>query len=66
PEHWKTVASRGTFMAGRAALAAADDAIRQLKDIAACVLRASPDDLEVGFGRVFLRDDPAIFLPIKD
>ncbi|OQP24060.1 MULTISPECIES: xanthine dehydrogenase family protein molybdopterin-binding subunit [Geobacillus] len=66
PEHWKTVASRGTFMDGRAALAAADDAIRQLKDIAACVLRASPDDLEVGFGRVFLRDDPAIFLPIKD
>ncbi len=34
PEHWKTVASRGTFMAGRAVLKAADDAIRQLLDIA--------------------------------
>lgn len=31
PEHWKTVASRGTLMAGRAVMAAADDAIRQLK-----------------------------------
>ncbi|MCL6588304.1 MAG: molybdopterin-dependent oxidoreductase, partial [Anoxybacillus sp.] len=48
PEHWKTVASRGTFMAGRAVLSAADDVIRQLKAIAACVLRVSSEDLEVG------------------
>lgn len=66
PEHWKTVASRGTFMAGRAALAAADDAIRQIKEIAACVLRCSPDDLEVEGERVFLRDDPLTGLPFKD
>ncbi|WP_422614951.1 xanthine dehydrogenase family protein molybdopterin-binding subunit [Cohnella caldifontis] len=63
PEHWKTVASRGTFMAGRAALAAADDLIRQLKDIASCVLRCVPDDLEVGGERVYLRDDPRTGLP---
>jgi CO/xanthine dehydrogenase Mo-binding subunit len=31
PEHWKTVGSRGTWLAGRAALIAADDVIRQLK-----------------------------------
>ncbi|MFC4182715.1 xanthine dehydrogenase family protein molybdopterin-binding subunit [Saccharococcus thermophilus] len=66
PEHWKTVASRGTFMAGRAALEAADDAIRQLKAIASCVLRASVEDLEVGYGKVFLRDDPSIYIPVKD
>ncbi|MBB5324956.1 CO/xanthine dehydrogenase Mo-binding subunit [Anoxybacillus tepidamans] len=66
PEHWKTVSSRGTFMAGRAVLSAADDAIRQLKAIAACVLRASAEDLEVGYGKVFLRDDPSIYVPIKD
>ncbi|NHM32690.1 xanthine dehydrogenase family protein molybdopterin-binding subunit [Neobacillus terrae] len=58
PEHWKTVASRGTFMGGKAVLEAADDVIRQLKDIAACVLRAPIEDLEVADSRVFLRDDP--------
>jgi len=66
PEHWKTVASRGTFMAGRAVLAAAEDLIRQLKDIASRVLRCSPDDLEVGGERVFLRDDPKTGISIKD
>ncbi|WP_134703153.1 xanthine dehydrogenase family protein molybdopterin-binding subunit [Ammoniphilus sp. YIM 78166] len=66
PEHWKTVASRGTFMAGRAALVAADDAIRQLKAIASCVLRSPVEDLVVAFGRVFLRDDPKMGLDLKD
>ncbi|MDQ0337886.1 CO/xanthine dehydrogenase Mo-binding subunit [Caldalkalibacillus uzonensis] len=47
-------------------LKAADDAIRQLKDIASRVFICSPDDLEVGYGKVFLKDDPATFLQIKD
>ncbi|MFD0825771.1 xanthine dehydrogenase family protein molybdopterin-binding subunit [Neobacillus sp. M.A.Huq-85] len=66
PEHWKTVASRGTFMGGRAVLEAADDVIRQLKEVAACVLRAPVEDLEVANSRVFLRDDPSIGLDFKD
>ncbi|NBI29159.1 xanthine dehydrogenase family protein molybdopterin-binding subunit [Chengkuizengella marina] len=66
PEHWKTVSSRGTFMAGRALLSAADDVIYQLKKLAACILRCSNEDLEVGFGRVFLRDNPELYLNIKD
>ncbi|XEC97798.1 xanthine dehydrogenase family protein molybdopterin-binding subunit [Paenibacillus tarimensis] len=66
PEHWKTVASRGTFMAGRAVLKAADDVIRQLKDIASRVLVCSPDDLEVGKGKVYLREEPETFLHVKD
>ncbi|MCM3566915.1 xanthine dehydrogenase family protein molybdopterin-binding subunit [Neobacillus mesonae] len=66
PEHWKTVASRGTFMGGRAVLRAAEDAINQLKEIAACALRAPKDDLEVANSRVFLRDDPSIGLHFKD
>lgn len=66
PEHWKTVASRGTFMAGRAVLEAANDVIRQLKEIASIVLRASEDELEVGYGKVFLRADPNTYIPIKD
>ncbi|OIK15635.1 aldehyde oxidase [Bacillus sp. MUM 116] len=66
PEHWKTVASRGTYMAGRAVLEAAEDVIHQLKEIAACVLRAPISDLEIGNSRVFLRDDPSIGLDFKD
>jgi len=66
PEHWKTVASRGTFMAGRAVLKAADDVIFQLKERAACVLLAPMEDLEVGYEKVFLRDDPTIHITIKD
>lgn len=66
PEHWKTVASRGTYMGGRAVLEAADDVIRQLKEIASCALRAPVEDFEVGDSRVFLRDDPSIGLHFKD
>ncbi|MED4055029.1 xanthine dehydrogenase family protein molybdopterin-binding subunit [Niallia taxi] len=66
PEHWKTVASRGTLMAGRAVLAAADDAINQIKSLGSTVMRVPVDDLEVGYKRVYLRDDPATFLPFKE
>ncbi|WP_134699542.1 xanthine dehydrogenase family protein molybdopterin-binding subunit [Ammoniphilus sp. YIM 78166] len=66
PEHWKTVASRGTFMAGKAVLKAADEVIRQLKDIASRVLLCSTDDLEVADGKVYLRDEPSTFLLWKD
>ncbi|MCM3651929.1 xanthine dehydrogenase family protein molybdopterin-binding subunit [Metabacillus litoralis] len=66
PEHWKTVASRATLMAGRAVLAAAEDCIQQIKDIASQVLRCTIDDLEVANGRVFLRDDPDVGLEVKD
>lgn len=53
-------------MAGRAVLEAADDVIRQIKDIAAFVLRTSTEDLEVAFGKVFLRDDPKVSLDLKE
>lgn len=66
PEHWKTVASRGTLMAGRAVMAAADDAIRKLKKMGAIVLRVSEDDLDVANETVFLRDNPKQFVPFKD
>ncbi|RFU62534.1 xanthine dehydrogenase family protein molybdopterin-binding subunit [Peribacillus glennii] len=66
PEHWKTVGSRGTFMAGRAVLAAANDAIRQLKDRAACILRAPAEDLQVGYGKVYVADNPDFSIDIKD
>ncbi len=66
PEHWKTVASRGTFMAGRAVLNAADDVILQLKERASCILRAPVEDLEVRYEKVFLRDAPDIHVLVKD
>ncbi|WP_315906188.1 xanthine dehydrogenase family protein molybdopterin-binding subunit [Priestia koreensis] len=66
PEHWKTVASRGTFMAGRALMRAADDAIEQLKSIASIVLRSETDDLTVSGGYVFQKDDPSIRIAVKD
>lgn len=66
PEHWKTVASRSTLMAGRALLKAADDVIIQLKDIASRVLMCSPDDLEVGNEMVYAKDEPDIFIKVKD
>ncbi|ADU30289.1 xanthine dehydrogenase family protein molybdopterin-binding subunit [Evansella cellulosilytica] len=66
PEHWKTVASRGTFMAGRALIEAADDVISQLKDIASTVLRRRADDLVVANQRVFLKDNPSVCLSFDE
>ncbi len=66
PEHWKTVASRGVYMAGRALLEAAEDVIAQLKNIASIVLRAPTEDLEAAHSRVFLRDDPRTGVDFKD
>lgn len=66
PIHWKTVASMTTYMAGRAIMEAADDAIRQLKGMAAMVLRCPPTDLGVGEGRVFIKDNPNIYIDITE
>ncbi|PSR22246.1 MAG: aldehyde oxidase [Sulfobacillus acidophilus] len=66
PEHWKTVASLSTYMVGRAVLDAANDLIRQLKDLAATVLRCSADDLDYGNEKLFVRDDPSIQLKFSD
>lgn len=59
PEHWKTVASSATIMVGRAVQDAADDAIVQFKRNASIVLGEPPERLDVGDGRVFVRDKPA-------
>lgn len=66
PVHWKTVASMTTYMVGRAVLEAAEDAIVQLKSIAAIVLRCPPRDLDVGNGRVFVIDNPSFYVDITE
>lgn len=66
PEHWKTAASKSVFMVGRAVLDAAEDAIRQLFKTASIVLRCTPDDLDIGGGRVFLKEDINVGIYIKE
>ncbi|NLJ40579.1 MAG: xanthine dehydrogenase family protein molybdopterin-binding subunit [Clostridiales bacterium] len=66
PKHWKTVASMSTVMAGRAVLSAADDAIRQIKDLGSIVLRVDPSQLEIGGGKVYMRSDPDNYVEFKD
>jgi CO/xanthine dehydrogenase Mo-binding subunit len=66
PQHWKTVASMTTFMVGSAVLRAAEDVVRQLKSLAATVLKCPPENLEVEDERVYLRSDPSIFLKFSD
>jgi len=50
--------SGGTFGSGRAVKLAAEDAKRQLLEAAAELLEASPSDLEVKEGRVYVKHDP--------
>ncbi|MGN7356846.1 xanthine dehydrogenase family protein molybdopterin-binding subunit [Paenibacillus sp. SAF-054] len=64
PQLWKTVASRSTFLVGNAIMAAADDAIVQLKNTAARVLQFPPAELEVGGGRVYSKRDPGTGIDI--
>ena len=45
PYDWQTVASRYSFMAGKAVIRAANDMLHQLKDLAAQVLRCPVDEL---------------------
>jgi CO/xanthine dehydrogenase Mo-binding subunit len=66
PEHWKTAASLTTIMVGNAVISACEDAIKQLKEIAAVPLRANSEDLCVAEGRVYIKSDPLIGIDIKD
>ena len=50
PHQWRTVASSTTFLAGRAVVSAAENAIAQLKKTASIVLLCSVDDLDIGGG----------------
>ncbi|MCF8008602.1 MAG: xanthine dehydrogenase family protein molybdopterin-binding subunit [Halanaerobiales bacterium] len=66
PHDWATAASRSLMMAGKATMKACDDAIKQLKNLASTVLRCPVEDLSVGYEKVFLSDEPGIFVEIKD
>lgn len=66
PEHWKTVASKGTYMAGRALLRAAESLIGELRNVASQALRVSPEELDVAGGKVFVVADPSIYVDFTD
>lgn len=66
PKHWKTVASMTTFMVGNAVLNAAEDLIRQLKTIGGIILKCPPSDLDIKDKKVYLRDNPGVYIPFKD
>ena len=66
PSHWKTVASMTNFMVGNAVLDAAEDLVEQLRSIASIVLRCPPEVLEVGGGKVYLKEDPEIYIEINE
>lgn len=66
PHQWRTVASSSTFLAGRAVLSAAEDAISQLKRTASIPMQCLVEDLEVGGGRVYLKANPEYGVNIQD
>ncbi|MGG1401610.1 xanthine dehydrogenase family protein molybdopterin-binding subunit [Bacillus salipaludis] len=66
PHQWRTVASSTTFLAGRAVLAACDDALCQIKYNASIALQCSEEDLEVGGGRAYLKSNPQYGVKIQD
>ncbi|TCU70724.1 CO/xanthine dehydrogenase Mo-binding subunit [Tissierella praeacuta] len=66
PKHWKTVASMTTFMVGNAIINAADDLIKQLKELGGIVLKSPPDNLDIGEQKVYSKDDPTKFIGFKD
>ncbi len=66
PVHWKTVASMSTYMAGNAAFRAAEDLIIQLKRAAAIYLKCSTDYLDVANMRVYLKEDPTVYVSFRD
>ncbi len=59
-------ASRTTFIAGGAVQRAAEDARRQLLDLAAGELHLAPDDLRIVNGIIVSRTDPDRRISIKD
>ncbi len=66
PHDWATAASRSLMMAGRAAIAACEDAMDQMKQTAARVLRCPAEDLSVANEKVYITDEPEISLDVKD
>lgn len=66
PHDWTTAASRTLFMAGRAAIMAASDAISKIKKTASSILMCPEEDLDVKDDRVFIRDEKGKYILLKN
>jgi CO/xanthine dehydrogenase Mo-binding subunit len=58
PFDFGLVGSRGTYAVGSAVIHAAEDARQKLLEMAAPKLQTTPEDLECGDGRVWIRERP--------
>lgn len=65
PYDWQTVASRFAFMGGNAVIAAARDCVRQIKETAAQVFRASPDHVVCRDGKAYLDKNEGLSIPYE-
>ena len=65
PYDWQTVASRFTVMGGNATIMAAEDLKKQMMLVASSILRAPPEELEVGNEKVYIKHDPDRYVTYK-
>ncbi len=66
PYDFGTVSSRTTFNTGNAVLLACQDAKRQMLEIAAAKLEATPQDLETRDGKIYLKQSPERAITVAD
>jgi len=66
PYDWSTVASKYTFMGGKAVIRAAEDMLRQMKEITAQIFRCSVDELNHGNEQIFHLQHPHKALTYKE
>ncbi len=62
---WQTVASRITYSCGRAVIAAAGDARRQILDHGSKYFGVPVENVELSESKVFVKDDPGKSVPIS-
>ncbi len=58
PYDWSTVASKYTFMGGKAVTRGAMDMLSQMKEVASQILRCPVDELTHGQEKIFIRQNP--------
>ncbi|MGH8248202.1 MAG: xanthine dehydrogenase family protein molybdopterin-binding subunit, partial [Gammaproteobacteria bacterium] len=66
PHTMVTYGSNGMHMVARATRAAAQDAKRQILELASAQLEANPEDLEIKDRRIFVKGSPEIGMTLKE
>ncbi len=65
PYDWQTVASRMTVLCGNAVSEACHDLIDQILEMGATVLRAARHEIALGDERVYVKQNPYLFVPLN-